>query len=85
MLFDFKIFYAAGRAIIAGQSPYVDPNFVYPLPTAYFFALRARLPFTLAVGLWWLVSALASAAVGRRRCGWFFRRSSPSSSPGRRT
>jgi len=72
MLFDFKVFYAAGQAILAGHSPYADPNFLYPLPMAYFFALWALLPFDAAIGLWWLALALTLAAVCRRTAMLWF-------------
>ena len=69
MLFDFRVFYAAGQAILNGQSPYADPNYLYPLPMAYFFALWALMPFKVSVVAWWLASAGVLVAVCRRAAG----------------
>ncbi|MBI4769121.1 MAG: DUF2029 domain-containing protein [Chloroflexi bacterium] len=73
MLFDFRVFYAAGRAVLAGASPYGVAAFYYPLPVAYFFALLGLLPFEPALGLWWALQLAALIAVARRATGfWLF-------------
>lgn len=48
-LFDFLVFYAAGKSVLAGQSPY-GSGFISPYPLAVVFAPAALLPVPLAYG-----------------------------------
>src|SRR5262245_12384421 len=59
-LTDFRIFRAAGEAVMRGASPYPPPTvdamrgqsvFVYPAPAAALFTVLAVAPFTVS----WLV------------------------------
>src|SRR5436190_1904675 len=68
---DFRVFWEAGRDVLAGRSPYpaADPallargqSFVYPAPAAVLMAPLALLPFTLGALLWTLLSAAALPA-----------------------
>lgn len=72
MLFDFQVLYAAGQALLAGQSPYGVEYFFYPLPAAYFFALWALLPYPISLALWWLASAVVLVVVARRAAWMWF-------------
>lgn len=54
---DFEILWNAGRAVLEGTDPYSVPNFFYPLPVAYFFALFALFPYPVAFGLWLALNA----------------------------
>src|SRR5690242_3440363 len=65
---DFHTFYLAGRAYLAGRSPYPAVSlaaladkqaFVYPAPTAALFVPLAVLPYTAALILW-LAGSLAA-------------------------
>jgi hypothetical protein len=69
---DFRAFYLAGNAYLAGASPYPGhalsalankQGFVYPAPVAALFVPFAVLPYPLALVLWLLgsVAALGSA------------------------
>jgi hypothetical protein len=49
---DFSVLWAAGNAILEGQSPYDVANFFYPLPFAYFLAILALLPQQVSLLLW---------------------------------
>ena len=67
LLFDFNICYLAGRAVLAGQSPYSIVGFISPYPLAVLFALIAWLPEPVAYGVY-LAGCLALLwkVVGRR-------------------
>lgn len=43
-MFDFLIFYQAGKAVLLGQSPAAIPGFISPYPLAVLFAPFALLP-----------------------------------------
>lgn len=49
---DFGILWQGGQAILSGQDPYSVPFFLYPLPVAYFMAVLALLPQSVAFGAW---------------------------------
>jgi len=49
---DFFNFWAIGRAILAGQTPYSYSISQYPPATAFFFVLLALLPFQFSYALW---------------------------------
>ena len=60
-LTDFRIFRAAGEAVMRGASPYPPPTvdamrgqsvFVYPAPAAALFAVLAVAPFTVSWLIW---------------------------------
>lgn len=55
-LYDFEIFWRAGRRILAGKSPYWARGFVSPLPLAVLFAPVALLPRLAA----WFIYVLAT-------------------------
>lgn len=46
--YDFHLFYAAGRALLAGQTPYTVPDFRSPYPLAIIFMPLALLPESIA-------------------------------------
>jgi hypothetical protein len=50
-MFDFLIFYQAGKAVLMGQSPAAIPGFISPYPLAVLFAPFALLPEPLAYAL----------------------------------
>jgi hypothetical protein len=61
---DFKVFWEAGRAVLAGHNPYPHANtallaqgrsFVYPAPAAVLMVPLAWLPFSVAAALWTVV------------------------------
>ena len=66
-LYDFGLYYRAGQAVLAGQSPYLIPDFQPFYPIAVVFALIAWLPEPVAYGLF-LAGCLALLwkVVGRR-------------------
>ena len=66
-IYDFHLFYMAGRAVLAGQSPYTIVDFNPPYPLAVLFALIAWLPEPVAYGAY-LVGCfgLLWKVVGRR-------------------
>src|SRR5438128_2267731 len=66
-IYDFSRFYLAGRAVLAGQSPYTIVDFIEPYPLAVLFALVAWLPESVAYGAY-LVGCLGLLwkVVGRR-------------------
>jgi hypothetical protein len=47
-LFDFKIFYLAGKSILSGSSPYLIEGFYSPIPLAIFFVPFSILPIKIA-------------------------------------
>ncbi len=58
---DFKIFWEAGRAVLAGSNPYPHANtallaqghsFVYPAPAAVLMVPLASLPYGVAAAVW---------------------------------
>src|SRR5436305_1346737 len=60
-LTDFRIFRAAGDAVLRGATPYPQPTvdamrgqsvFVYPAPAAALFTALAAAPFTVSWVLW---------------------------------
>ena len=57
---DFAVYHAAGRALLAGRSPYTVAGFLYPPALSFLFAPLALLPFRAA---WWCWFALGHAAV----------------------
>jgi alpha-1,2-mannosyltransferase len=68
---DFRIFRAAGSAVLAGRSPFVAPHaallanhdkFVYPAPVAFLFSPFSLLPLDVARILFLSLSVLAVAA-----------------------
>jgi alpha-1,2-mannosyltransferase len=76
-LSDFRIFRAAGRAVLFGHSPYVKPTvqllasndrFVYPTPFAFPFVPFAVMPERMA-GLVFLVTSTVGVAVALRMLG----------------
>ena len=65
-LFDFEIFWRAGRRILAGTSPYRVKGFISPLPLAVLFAPLGLLPMHAAYGVFVLGSlGLLWKAAGR--------------------
>ncbi len=70
---DFSIFWAAGNAILAGQSPYDVAHFYYPLPFAYFLAIFALLPKQISLILWLALNvSLLMLAFRREFWNWLF-------------
>lgn len=66
-LFDFEIFWRAGRRILAGTSPYRVKGFISPLPLAVLFAPLGLLPMHVAYGVFVLGSLeLLWKAAGHR-------------------
>ncbi|HEX3128788.1 MAG TPA: hypothetical protein VH394_15755 [Thermoanaerobaculia bacterium] len=69
-LYDFEIFWKAGRRLLAGKSPYRVRGFVSPLPLAVLFAPIALLPRLSA----WFIYVLATLGLllkaARRTAGW---------------
>jgi hypothetical protein len=69
-LYDFDIFWRAGRRLLAGKSPYRVHGFVSPLPLAILFAPIALLPRLSA----WFIYILATLGMllksAERREGW---------------
>ncbi len=51
-LFDFRIFYFAGQAVLKGESPYLIEGFISPYPLAMLFALFAWIPEIIAYVLY---------------------------------
>jgi hypothetical protein len=64
---DFLVYWLAGDLLISGESPYnqvlwsqraveiewlFDQTFLYPIPTAMFFTLWARIPYRFSYLLW---------------------------------
>jgi alpha-1,2-mannosyltransferase len=60
-MFDFRIFRAAGAAVLAGRSPWSVHGFIYPPPAAVAFVPFAALPFSVSTVAFALV---ATAALG---------------------
>lgn len=48
LAYDFRILWAAGRAVVEGGSPYAVPGFFYPLNFAWFMAPFGLLPVGVA-------------------------------------
>ena len=76
--YDFRIFYAAGQAVVHGRSPYPSTaaqlrwhGFVYPLPCAWLFAPLTALSRDAAYLVYTAICAAAlavsTAATGERR------------------
>lgn len=66
-LFDFKIFYLAGQAILSGISPYTVDGFYSPLPLAMVFVPFALFPLYISYGIYLLLSVyLLWKATGKR-------------------
>ena len=57
---DFAVYHAAGRALLAGRSPYTVAGFLYPPALSFLVAPLALLSFRAA---WWCWFALGHAAV----------------------
>ena len=64
-MFDFRIFRAAGAAVLAGRSPWSVHGFVYPAPAAVAFVPFAALPFSASAALYAVVATAALAATLR--------------------
>ena len=60
-MFDFRIFRAAGGAILDGHSPWSVHGFVYPAPAAITFVPFAALPFAVSAALYAVVATAALA------------------------
>jgi hypothetical protein len=76
-LTDFRIFRAAGEAVMRGASPYPPPTvdamrghsvFVYPAPAAVLFTVLAVAPFTVS-WLIWLAGMCAAMLLALRLAG----------------
>ncbi len=69
--YDFQVFWRAGRALLAGLSPYTVEGFFYPLPAAFFFVLFALFPKTVAFYGWLAFNlTLFFRRLGRRALAW---------------
>jgi len=55
-LFDFKIFYLAGLAVLNGNSPYLVDGFFSPFPMAVAFVPFALFPLTISYGIYLILS-----------------------------
>jgi hypothetical protein len=64
-MFDFRIFRAAGAAVLAGHSPWSVHGFIYPGPAAVAFVPFAALPFAVSAALYALLATGALAATLR--------------------
>lgn len=69
-LYDFEIFWRAGRRILAGTSPYRVRGFLSPLPLAVLFAPFGLLPRTAAYAVFVLVTLGMLWKAAGRRAGW---------------
>jgi hypothetical protein len=71
---DFGIFWNVGRAVLAGQDPYVVFGSFYPPAATILFAIFAFLPFGVAYGLWTIANvAFLARIVGLRKAPvWLF-------------
>jgi hypothetical protein len=69
-LYDFDIFYRAGKMVLTGGSPYAVPGFFSPLPLAVLFAPLALLPKYVAYGIYVLVSLWLLWRQARQRMLW---------------
>jgi hypothetical protein len=69
-LYDFKIFYLAGQALLLGNSPYSVSGFYSPLPLAIFFIPFALLPQMISYALYLAVSLLLLWKVARKQFIW---------------
>lgn len=71
LLYDFEIFWRAGRRLLAGKSPYQAHGFVSPLPLAVLFAPISLLPRLSAWFLYVLATlGLLLKSAERRSGGW---------------
>jgi len=69
-MYDFHLFYEAGRAVLMGQSPYAISEFISPYPLAVLFTPLAALPEMLAYALFVALSLFFLWKVMGRRAGW---------------
>ena len=69
-LFDFRIFYLAGRALLTGNSPYQVDGFYSPLPLAVFFVPFALLPEFIAYVLYLALSICLILRIAKRKSLW---------------
>ena len=65
--YDFAIFWEAGRAFIAGQSPYSVEGFFSPLPFLIAVLPIVILPYGVAFALWTVLNLAALARLARQR------------------
>jgi hypothetical protein len=69
---DFDVYFAAGRAVLAHQSPFHDARYLYPPLFAFLIAPISSLSYIGARSLWFVLShafLLASAYKLWRRAG----------------
>lgn len=69
--YDFNIFWLAGRALLAGQSPYSITGFYSPLPFAWLMVPFALLPLYPAFVIWTVLNLIAFVALTRKRAMFF--------------
>jgi len=69
-LFDFKIFYFAGKAILSGFSPYIIEGFYSPLPLAIFFIPFAILPLKIAYIVYLLLTIYLLFQIVKNKTFW---------------
>lgn len=69
-LFDFLIFYNAGRSVLAGLSPYTINGFISPYPLALLFAPFALLPLPVAYGFYLALNLFLLWRALRKRALW---------------
>jgi hypothetical protein len=69
-LYDFMIFYNAGKAVLEGTSPYLSGIFPSPFPMALLFAPLALLPVPVAYGVFLAINLLLLWKVMRKRMVW---------------
>ena len=69
-LYDFDIFWRAGRELLAGVSPYRVRGFFSPLPLAVLFAPLALLPLRVAYAVFVLLTLWMLWKARRGRVGW---------------
>lgn len=74
---DFTTFWEIGRALLAGQNPYLIPNSVYPPAALFLFTPFALLPEKVGFVIWLLICcglyilALRKTHPTLRALGWF--------------
>lgn len=69
-LYDFMIFYYAGKAVLEGLSPYAVHDFIGPYPQAVLFAPLALLPLPVAYGLYLAFNLYMLWRLMRKRAVW---------------
>ncbi len=69
-LYDFLIFYNAGKAILGGLSPYLVDGFISPIYLALFFAPLSLLPYWAGYAVYLLANLLLAWKLMRRRILW---------------